>query len=65
MSLFHRHQWEVVARRHVPGARNIAKTFGYRNPAELSEILNGTTVIEQRCAGCGRTEFTTVAGDHR
>jgi hypothetical protein len=64
VSLFHRHQWQEVARRFVPPIETPpTKAWGSEGLARLADFANGFTVVELRCSECGDVASRKLRGD--
>jgi hypothetical protein len=64
MSLFHRHQWQEVARRFVPPSNPApTKAWGSSGLAQARDLLNGYTVVELRCKECGDVTSRHLQGE--
>jgi predicted deacetylase len=67
VSLFHRHQWQEVARRFVPPRLDAGhQEFDARGEIGvklLRDLSNGYTVVELRCSECGDVTSRKLQGD--
>jgi hypothetical protein len=62
VSLFHRHQWQEVARRFVPATGGEISGWGIE-PGMVYDMMNGYTVVELRCTECGKVSSEHIQGD--
>lgn len=61
--MFHRHRWDEVRRYFVPPVRReIRIEIRIESPKEVRRILNGFTVLELRCKGCGDVTHRELPG---
>lgn len=63
MSLFHRHQWQEVARRFVPPQPGRRSWAGLEAMQWAYDMANGYTVVELRCSECGDVTSRHLQGD--
>jgi hypothetical protein len=62
MSLFHRHQWQEIARRFVPPPDNRVR-YSLATEEMVYDLVNGYTVVELRCTECGKVSSEHIQGD--
>jgi hypothetical protein len=64
MSLFHRHQWQEVARRFVPPVQREFNVEGSGiDEGTIYDLMHGYTVVEFRCSECGKVSSAHLQGD--
>jgi hypothetical protein len=66
VSLFHRHQWQEVARRFVPPAPSYnvkGRDFDGSLTQMVYDFANGYTVVELRCKECGKVSSEHIQGE--
>jgi hypothetical protein len=59
--IFHRHRWQEVRRVFVPPVRGIERIRASRET--FREALQGVTVVELRCEGCGDVTSRRLPGE--